>query len=170
MCVCVCACVRACVHARVCVGLVCLLLFSVRGEQHSSEGDEGYGKRRERMSEVTSFTEVSVESKILPGGANMAQLIVAGFVGLTNEVSHRQNERVTWDCDIVTLKVRETWLDPLTPDIAVTAPGHTLFRADRCPVLSQKEKGVGGFAFWSTKDGVTTLSLSLSHVQWSWKL
>ena len=76
----------------------------------------------------------------------MAQLIVAGFVGLTNEVSHGQNERVTWDCDIVTLKARETWLDPLTPDIAVTAPGYILFRADRCPVLSQKEKG-GGVCF-----------------------
>ena len=111
-------------RARVCVCLVCLLLFSVRGEQHSSEGDEGYGERRERMSEVTSFTEVSVEIKILPGGANMAQLIVAGFVGLTNEVPHGQNQRVTWDCDIVTLKVR----------------------ADRCPVLSQKEKG-GGVCF-----------------------
>ena len=37
-------------------------------------------------------------------------------------------------------------LTPLTPDIAVTAPGHTLFRADRCPVLSQKEKG-GGVCF-----------------------
>ena len=145
--VCVCACVRACVHARVCVGLVCLLLFSVRGEQHSSEGGEGY----ERMSEVTSFTEVSVEIKILPGGANMAQLIVAGFVGLTNEVPHGQNQRVTWDCDIVTLKARETWLDPLTPDIAVTAPGHTLFRADRYPVLSQKEKGGRGLLFGQPK-------------------
>ena len=50
------------------------------------------------------------------------------------------------DCDIVTLKARETWLDPLTPYIAVTAPGPTLFRADRCPVLSQKEKG-GGVCF-----------------------
>ena len=34
----------------------------------------------------------------------------------------------------------------MTPDIAVTAPGHTLFRADRCPVLSQKEKE-GGVCF-----------------------
>ena len=40
----------------------------------------------------------------------MAQLIVAVFVGLTNEVSHGQNQRVTWDCDIVTLKAR-VWVD-----------------------------------------------------------
>ena len=45
--------------------------------------------------------------------------------------------------DASVLCITETWLDPLTPDI-VTAPGHTLFRADRCPVLSQKEKGGGG--------------------------
>ena len=48
--------------------------------------------------------------------------------------------------DASVLCITETWLDPLTPDIAVTAPGHTLFRADRCPVLSQKEKG-GGVCF-----------------------
>ena len=45
--------------------------------------------------------------------------------------------------DASVLCITETWLDPLTPDIAVTAPGYTLFRADRCPVLSQKEKGGG---------------------------
>ena len=48
--------------------------------------------------------------------------------------------------DASVLCITETWLDPLTPDIAVTAPGYTLFRADRCPVLSQKEKG-GGVCF-----------------------
>ena len=124
-----CVYVRACVRARVCVCLVCLLLFSVRGEQHSSEGDEGYGERRERMSEVTSFTGVSVQIKILPGGANMAQLIVAGFVGLTNEVSHGQNERVTWDCDIVTLKAR-VWVD--MEDSFVSTSNASVFSPFSC--------------------------------------
>ena len=78
--------------------LLLLLLFSVRGEQYSSECDESYGERRDRMNEVTSFTVASVEIKIL------AQLVVSGFLGLTNEISHGQNQRVTWDCDIVTLK------------------------------------------------------------------
>ena len=135
--VCVCVCggggggVRACVYVcvRACVCLVCLLLFSARGEQHSSEGDEGYGERRERVSEVTSFTEVSVEIKIVPGGANMAQLIVAGFVGLTNEVSHRQNERVTWDCDIVTVKAR-AWVD--TEDSFVSTSTASVFSPFSC--------------------------------------
>ena len=35
----------------------------------------------------------------------------------------------------------ETWLDPLTPDAAVTPPGHTLLRADRSSELSGKERG-----------------------------
>ena len=48
--------------------------------------------------------------------------------------------------DASVLCITETWLDPLTPDTAVTAPGHILFSADRCPVLSQKEKG-GGVCF-----------------------
>ena len=48
--------------ARVCVCLVCLLLFSVRGEQHSSEGDEGYGERRERMSEVRPYSTLPASS------------------------------------------------------------------------------------------------------------
>ena len=48
--------------------------------------------------------------------------------------------------DASVLCITETWLDPLTPDTAVTAPGHTLFRADRCAVLSQKKKG-GGVCF-----------------------
>ena len=126
-CVCVCTCVRA--RARVCVCLVCLLLFLVRGKQHSSERDVGYGERRERMSEVTSFTEISVEIKILPGGANMAQLIVAGFVGLTNEVSHGQNQRVTWDCDIVRLKAR-VWVD--TEDSFVSTSTVSVFLPFSC--------------------------------------
>ena len=53
--------------------------------------------------------------------------------------------------DVSVLCITETWLDPLTPDIAVTAPGHTLFRADRCPVLSQKEKGGRGLLFGQPK-------------------
>ena len=40
----------------------------------------------------------------------------------------------------------ETWLDPLTPDAAVTPPGHTLLRADRSSELSGKERG-GGICF-----------------------
>ena len=48
--------------------------------------------------------------------------------------------------DASLLCITDTWLDPLTPDTAVTAPGHTLFRADRCPVLSTEGEG-GGVCF-----------------------
>ena len=40
----------------------------------------------------------------------------------------------------------ETWLDPLTPDAAVTPPGHTLLRADWSSEQSGKERG-GGICF-----------------------
>ena len=46
--------------------------------------------------------------------------------------------------DASVLCITETWLDPFDPGHSSHGPG--LFRADRCPVLSQKEKG-GGVCF-----------------------
>ena len=67
--------------------------------------------------------------------------------------------------DASVLCITETWLDPLTPDIAVTATGYALFRADCCPVLSQKEKG-GGVCFlvnqrWCNEAKLVSLSCSV---------
>ena len=46
--------------------------------------------------------------------------------------------------DASVLCITETWLDPFDPGHSSHGPGF--FRADRCPVLSQKEKG-GGVCF-----------------------
>ena len=44
--------------------------------------------RRDRMSEVASFTAASVERKILLDRTNSMELVVSGFGGLTDEVLH----------------------------------------------------------------------------------
>ena len=46
--------------------------------------------RRDRMSEVASFTVASVERKILLDRTNSMELVVSGFGGLTDEVLHGQ--------------------------------------------------------------------------------
>ena len=58
----------------------------------------------------------------------------------------------------------ETWLDSLTPDAAVTPPGHTLLRADRSSELSGKERG-GGICFlvnhrWCNDSTIVSSSFS----------
>ena len=56
------------------------------------------------------------------------------------------------------------------PRTQQSRPRATLCSELTAALYSHRRRRGEVSAFWSTKDGVTTLSLSLSHVQWSWRL